>query len=190
MKEMGWVSGSGCILKDHLVVYQNALHKSCKNIYFGQQDVRLFSEEWKRDWERERCVRGRERDRDRNREDERERERGERNCLNLSSFILTPPPPHTPLDVGSHHFAHVCLANSGATQGLASSWGHHSQGGKTYMNHTLFFSVQVHSYEHIHLYSIPLSAGRLKSCGKLAGMRLALNPKAGLRQMKRDHSWA
>ena len=69
MKEMGWVSGSGCILKDHLVVYQNALHK--------------------------RCVRGRERDRDRNREDERERERGERNCLNLSSFILTPPPPPT-----------------------------------------------------------------------------------------------
>ena len=95
MKEMGWVSGSGCILKDHLVVYQNALHKSCKNIYFEQQDVRLFSEEWKRDWERERCVRGRERDRDRNREDERERERGERNCLNLSSFILTPPPPPT-----------------------------------------------------------------------------------------------
>ena len=50
--EMGWVSGSGCILKDHLVVYQNALHKSCKNMYFKQQDVRLFTEEWKRDWER------------------------------------------------------------------------------------------------------------------------------------------
>ena len=45
MKERGRVSGSGCILKDHLVVYQNALHKSCKNIYFEQQDVRLFSEE-------------------------------------------------------------------------------------------------------------------------------------------------
>lgn len=37
--KMGGVSGSVCILKDHLVVYQNALHKSCKNIYFEQQDM-------------------------------------------------------------------------------------------------------------------------------------------------------
>lgn len=64
---------------------------------------------------------GRQTEIERNRGDERERERGERNCLNLSSFILTPPPPHTNPwmwdRITLHGFA---LANSGDTWDLTS----------------------------------------------------------------------
>lgn len=93
--EMGWVSGSGCILKDHLVVYQNALHKSCKNMYFKQQDVRLFTEEWKRDWERERCVRGRERETETETERMRGKEREEREIVYIYPLLFLPHPHPT-----------------------------------------------------------------------------------------------
>lgn len=54
--KMGWVSGSACILKDHLVVYQNVLHKSCKNIYFEQQDINYSLKNEREKLEREKGV--------------------------------------------------------------------------------------------------------------------------------------
>lgn len=152
--EMGWVSGSGCILKDHLVVYQNALHKSCKNIYFEQQDVRLFTEEW-REIERERGVWEGEREKQRQKQRGWEgREREEKLLPHLPSFIPHPQPTQTPgCGIASLH-VFAWLANSGATWALASTKVT-TVGGKTYINHTLFFSVHLHSYESIHLYSIP-----------------------------------
>lgn len=49
--EMGWPGLRGCILKAHLSVNQNAPHKSCKNLDYKQQYVRLFTLKEKKDGE-------------------------------------------------------------------------------------------------------------------------------------------
>lgn len=124
--KMGWVSGSACILKDHLVVYQNALHKSCKNIYFEQQDINYSLKNEREKLEREKGVErdsewegGKtDRDREKQRGWEGKRERREKLSKSILFYSYPTPSPHKPLDVGSHHFARVCLGQQWRHLGL------------------------------------------------------------------------